>query len=234
MDTYDATLKGVAAGWVDEVADRVRVDAATRMRTLLTETRTARKALSDEERSQYEHIITSGAEPLRTDFVLLSKIMVQHEQERAADGELVRDKYVYTAATYTGCVIADGNGKLPVELNTWEQHVLETEQAHDKHLFWYRNPSRAGSSSVVVPYFYEDEWRTMCPDFIFSTKRGDDLEMNIIDPHGAHLSDALAKLQGLACYAERHGEAFGRIEAVAEIDGHTESWTCNRRLSATS
>lgn len=38
-------------------------------------------------------------------------------------------------------------------------------------------------------------------------------------PHGAHLGDALAKLQGLARYAERHGEAFGRIEAVAEIDG---------------
>lgn len=219
MDTYEATLQGIAAGWVDEVVDRVRMDAATRVKTLLTETRTARKALSDEERSHYERVIASGAEPLTTDFVLPSKIMVQREQVRDADGEPIRDKYVYTAATYTGHVIADDKGVFPVELNTWEQHVLETEQAHDKNLFWYRNPSRAGSSSVVVPYLYEDEWRAMCPDFIFFTKRGDGVEMNVIDPHGAHLGDALAKLQGLARYAERHGEAFGRIEAVAEIDG---------------
>lgn len=219
MDTYDATLQGVAAGWVDEVVERVRMDAATRVKTLLTETRTARKALSDEKRSHYERVITSGAEPLTTDFVLPSKIMVQREQERGADGEPLRNKYVYTAPTYMGHVIADKEGLFPVELNTWEQHVLDTEQAHDKHLYWYRNPSRAGSSSVVVPYLYEDEWRAMCPDFIFFTKRGDDVEMNIVDPHGAHLGDALAKLQGLARYAERHGGAFGRIEAVAEIDG---------------
>lgn len=219
MDTYDATLQGIAAGWVDELVERVRMDAATRVKTLLTETRTARKALSDEERSHYERVIASGAEPLTTDFVLPSRIMVQREQVRGADGEPVCDKYVYTAPTYTGHVIADDKGVFPVELNTWEQHVLDAEKAHDENLYWYRNPSRAGSSSVVVPYLYEDEWRAMCPDFIFFTQRGDDVEMSIIDPHGAHLGDALAKLQGLARYAERYGEAFGRIEAVAEIDG---------------
>lgn len=195
------------------------MDTATRVRTRLTETRTARKALSDEERSHYERVIASGAETLTTDFVLLSKIVVQREQVRGADGEPIRDKYVYTAATYKGHAIADDKGVFPVKLNTREQHVREVEQAHDKNLYWYRNPSRAGSSSVVVPYLYKDEWRAMCPDFIFFTKRGDGVEMNIIDAHGTHLGDAQAKLLGLARYAEPHGEAFGRIEAVAEIDG---------------
>ena len=36
---------------------------------------------------------------------------------------------------------------------------------------------------------------------------------SIVDPHGQHLEDSLVKLQGLANYAERYGDAFHRIEA---------------------
>ena len=36
-------------------------------------------------------------------------------------------------------------------------------------------------------------------------------------PHGTQFSDALPKLQGLACYAETHPTGFRRIEAVAKI-----------------
>ena len=43
--------------------------------------------------------------------------------------------------------------------------------------------------------------------------------MDIVDPHGTHLSDALPKLKGLALYAETHGGNYRRIEAVAESNG---------------
>lgn len=36
-------------------------------------------------------------------------------------------------------------------------------------------------------------------------------------PHGTQFSDALPKLQGLACYADTHPTVFRRIEAVAKI-----------------
>lgn len=38
-------------------------------------------------------------------------------------------------------------------------------------------------------------------------------------PHGIQFADALAKLQGLALYAEAHRHIYRRIEAVAEVDG---------------
>lgn len=43
--------------------------------------------------------------------------------------------------------------------------------------------------------------------------------MDIVDPHGTHLSDALPKLRGLAHYAAAHGGNYRRIEAVAESNG---------------
>ncbi len=43
--------------------------------------------------------------------------------------------------------------------------------------------------------------------------------MDIIDPHGFHLADALPKLHGLARYAETHSQFYRRVEAVAETGG---------------
>ncbi|MCV7604254.1 hypothetical protein M3B17_006425 [Micrococcus luteus] len=51
------------------------------------------------------------------------------------------------------------------------------------------------------------------------TNQDGTIRADIVDPHGTHLADALPKLRGLAEYAQAHGDAFGRIEAVAEIDG---------------
>jgi hypothetical protein len=39
-----------------------------------------------------------------------------------------------------------------------------------------------------------------------------------VDPHGTQFSDALAKLKGLAKYAETHSQVFRRIETVAKVD----------------
>jgi type III restriction enzyme len=39
----------------------------------------------------------------------------------------------------------------------------------------------------------------------------------IVDPHGTQYSDALPKLQGLACYAEAYSTVYRRIEAVAKF-----------------
>ena len=42
---------------------------------------------------------------------------------------------------------------------------------------------------------------------------------SILDPHGHHLDDALMKLKALAAFAATYGDAFHRIEALAEVDG---------------
>ena len=45
------------------------------------------------------------------------------------------------------------------------------------------------------------------------------MTVDLVDPHGVHLADALPKLQGLALYAEAHAVTYRRIESVAETGG---------------
>jgi hypothetical protein len=45
------------------------------------------------------------------------------------------------------------------------------------------------------------------------------MAVDLVDPHGLHLADALPKLQGLAVYAATHASAYRRIESVAEAGG---------------
>jgi hypothetical protein len=45
--------------------------------------------------------------------------------------------------TYAHHLLADEQGQFPVDLNTWETTVLQTEMARPDFLAWYRNPPRA-------------------------------------------------------------------------------------------
>jgi len=58
------------------------------------------------------------------------------------------------------------------------------------------------------------------PDFLFFCESANgSVVVDIVDPHGTHLADALPKLRGLARYAETHPGIYRRIESVAEADG---------------
>ncbi|TKD49871.1 hypothetical protein FBF74_11630 [Micrococcus luteus] len=64
------------------------------------------------------------------------------------------------------------------------------------------------------------QWQALRPDFLFFHANQDGtIRADIVDPHGTHLADALPKLRGLADYATTHGNAFGRIEAIAQVEG---------------
>lgn len=53
---------------------------------------------------------------------------------------------------------------------------------------------------------------------IFFRKSGRDHVADIVDPHNPGLDDAWQKAVGLAEFASKHEEAFGRIETVF-VDG---------------
>jgi len=121
-------------------------------------------------------------------------------------------------ATFEGHLYADSQGKFPAKLNDWERAIVETEVARPSFVAWYRNPSRAGVSSLRIGYERDDgKWGSLQADFIVISRRTDGtLAASIVDPHGDHLADAKAKLRGLANFAERFGDRFVRIESVAK------------------
>ena len=183
-------------------------EADTLTQKWLTEYRVAIKGLSDERRAVYDDIIAMSTEPQRADIL---RPRVRTEETEHADGNKVPVK--------SGHLMSDADGNFPVgTLNAWEISVLESEMKQPGFLAWYRNPSRASADSLAIAYRDgKDNWRRMCPDFIFFSDFRDDVKVSIVDPHGFYLSDALPKLQGLADYAAKFGEEFHRIEAVAEM-----------------
>lgn len=117
-------------------------------------------------------------------------------------------------------LLCDEHGKFPDELNRWEAKVQTVEMGREGRLGWYRNPSRTSQDSLGIVYDYAGNTEIMRPDFLFfSTDASGAVVVDVVDPHGDHLADSLPKLRGLADYVEKHGADFGRIEAVAEVDG---------------
>jgi len=121
---------------------------------------------------------------------------------------------------YKQHLLCDENGDYPAELNSWEKTVLASEMTRPGFRLWYRNPDRPSQDSLGIAYRKDQEVGIVRPDFLFFSETEDGaLAVDIIDPHGIHLADALPKLQGMARYAEAHIQAFRRIETVCEIGG---------------
>lgn len=117
-------------------------------------------------------------------------------------------------------LLADEEGMFPVgKLNPDELQVLDAEIAHGDVLAWYRNPTGGRDSMSIAYQDKNGEWRTLRPDFLFFVAGRDGVGANIVDPHGAWLPDALAKLRGMARFAGQYGQRFHRIESVSRVDG---------------
>jgi hypothetical protein len=106
----------------------------------------------------------------------------------------------------------------PEDFNSWEGEVVKSELARAGAIAWYRNPSRASQDSLGIIYEDGGEPKIVRPDFVFFVQQDDGTAVaDIVDPHGIQFGDAMPKLKGLAQYAERFGDQYRRIEAVAKI-----------------
>ncbi|HEX3129387.1 MAG TPA: hypothetical protein VH394_18775, partial [Thermoanaerobaculia bacterium] len=112
-----------------------------------------------------------------------------------------------------------GENLFPATFNNSETEVLERELRSKKVISWLRNIDRK-PWALCVPYEVDGEDRPMYPDFIIIRSEGDRLVVDIVDPHSISLADAPAKAAGLAKFAARHANKFGRIELVM-LDGKT-------------
>jgi type III restriction enzyme len=137
---------------------------------------------------------------------------VTQEETTGPNGELYETRPLH--------VLADANGNYPIgSFNDWEREVIDIELARSQVVAWYRNPSQATDHAIRVPCKVGDDWKSLQPDFIFVTRREDGgLAASIVDPHSHHLSDALAKLNGLADFAEKYGDEYQRIDSLGKND----------------
>ncbi|REJ78736.1 MAG: type III restriction endonuclease subunit R [Acidobacteria bacterium] len=170
------------------------------------------KELSHERQEAYRQIIALSTRPQDVD---LARPLSRFEPTKARE----RDGSESEIPMYGEHLLCDEEGAFPAELNDSEKTVLRSEMKRDGFSFWYRNPDRPSQDSLGIAYEVDTDTRIVRPDFLFFAQQGGDIVVDIIDPHGFHLADALPKLQGLANYAETHSQVFRRVEAVAETAG---------------
>ncbi len=116
-------------------------------------------------------------------------------------------------------VYVDEVGLYPSKLNKWETRVIEQQLAKKGEVIgWLRNPPRK-PWSVTIPYSQGGEDHPQYPDFLVlrRTRKGD-VVVDLLEPHMTDLADAAAKAYGLAKYADRHADQFGRIEFIVVDD----------------
>jgi hypothetical protein len=210
----DPRITIAALSSIREVWDRVDEEAARVFEDWFSESRLAIKSLSDIRRREYDEIRALAIEPQTVELRL--------PRNRLEDFSVIADGRVEIAPTANNHLMSDPSGKFPVgSLNTWEREVLEIESSRDNFVAWYRNPSHNGADSISVAYrASEGSWAAMHPDFLIFTEVKGEIMPSIVDPHGHFLEDSLAKLRGLAAFAEQYGDAFHRVDAVI----HDSEW----------
>jgi hypothetical protein len=210
----EAYVRAAALATVRPLREKVDREADELVGTWFAEHRVAILGLTDERQQEYEDIRSLATDPQTGD--------MRRPRNRLEDFAVATDDGgVEVAPLVKRHLMSDANGDFPVgSLNSWEQEIVELELERPDSIGWYRNPSHNGVDSLTVAYRDDiGDWRSMHPDFVFFNRIGDVVRPSIVDPHGQHLEDSLVKLQGLASFAERYGDAFHRIEATVKDGG---------------
>ncbi len=173
--------------------------------------RAAIRGLSHERQDEYRQLKGMSDEPQDVDLAQpTSRLEMTEIREENGTKKPI--------PTFENHLLCGADGKYPAQLATsWESKVLKTEMGREGFVAWYRNPAHASQDSLGISYKEGKTFGIVRPDFVFFAKAADGtIVVDIVDPHGTHLADALPKLKGLAAYAEQHGGQYRRIEAIAE------------------
>jgi type III restriction enzyme len=207
----EARVTVAGLGLVTEVQAYFDTEADKQAKAWLNTYAQKIKVLSDDRKEIYRQIVEMSTEPQSVD---LAKPESRYEATKAREN----DKEV-AFQTWKNHLLCDKDGSYPAELNDWERAVVEAELKREGFRFWYRNPQQPGQSSLGIAYLEDEQYKVVRPDFVFFAEQDGKVAVDLVDPHGLHLADALPKLQGLALYAESHASAYRRIESVAEASG---------------
>lgn len=147
---------------------------------------------------QYNTIVSDGDIVSKHNFRLPETIM----QPRDINGREYRDH-----------LFVDDSGVARINLNNWEEGVLEEEQERADYVCWLRNPPRK-PWSLCIPYEMDGEQKPAYPDFLIIRRDTDgEYVIDILEPHDPTRIDNLGKAKGFAEYA-RQNPGVGRIELI--------------------
>jgi type III restriction enzyme len=121
---------------------------------------------------------------------------------------------------WDGHLYVNERGKYGWNAGTWERAVLEAAMERPGFAGFLRNIPRR-RWALCVPFGVESS-QPFYPDLLVFRRPKSKIVIDILEPHGDQYADHLPKAQGLARYAQKHGEGLGRIEMIRLVKGKQE------------
>ena len=207
MNTKDAKIRVIAISNDEDTKENLDAAAKKKIEEWQKKFKDDISKQKDAKQIEFDEIAHQAKQPEEISLKLEKNMMVHKS-------ETYLQKHLY--ATEDGCPYVTEQGKFFD--SSWEEKIVKSELENQSLEGWYRN-GRGGSSSIVVPYEEDDEWKTMCPDLFFVHKEDKKLVVDLYDPHSPNLADTSPKWVGLAKYAKNHGDAYRSVNAVIEENG---------------
>ena len=177
--------------------DSLNAYAKDKFHELNDENRRKTVTLPEKYKKKYDDIVSDGDIVSKHNFRLPETIRIPHESEGIA---------------YNNHLFVDDSGSAVINLNGWEQKVIEEEQVQEEFVCWLRNPSR-GSWALCIPYEIDGITKPTYPDFLVIRKDGSEYVVDVLEPHDPTRIDNIGKAKGFAEYA-RQNPGVGRIELI--------------------
>ena len=150
----------------------------------------------------YKKIISTSPLPIAQLWQLPSSI-----DFFVGDNSEIFEKHLYINA----------DGQMKTYLNPWEKCVLR-EEMNNGAVCWLRNLDRK-PWSLSIPYESNGVVTPMFPDLVIVRTDAHGYVFDILEPHDSSRKDNYPKAVGLAKFAEKHWDVFGRIELIREMRG---------------
>lgn len=223
----DSQIKVAAIARSPKALSHIYSYATELSRELIEKYRVQALKLSDSRSSRYRSIFAHSNEPVRTTLEQpINWSVATYVGKENASGEVVEKIAVDRWADHL--MQSQKDNLFPAELNEWEKEVFKVEAGRNGFYGWFRNPSSSSSALTISFPKAEKAWGKLRPDFIFFHQVNESMKASIIDPHSAHLGDALAKLIGYARFVENYPDEFFRVESVVKVEDEFRVLDINR------
>jgi type III restriction enzyme len=185
--------------------ERLETFAEKQFNDLYDTYKTSFRKLKEERKDTYKKLALSSMKPIAIDWELPPTIDFLIGKDA-----VVMEKHLY--------IPADG-GDFKVSLNDWELGVVREEMNDEKGaVAWLRNLDRK-RWSLEIPYEVDGVMTPMFPDLLIVRADAHGYVFDVLEPHDPSRKDNYPKAVGLAKFAEKHGEHFGRIQLIRKVKG---------------
>lgn len=201
-DHIDVKIEVIVLTNDTEAMETINAYAQQEFLSLYENNKRAIARLSEARKTIYERLINSSAQPIAVPWSLPDSIDFS-----VSDDSTTFEQHLYCA----------DDGTFKTALNPWESGVV-TEELKNGAVCWLRNLDRK-KWSLEVPYEVSGVATSMFPDLVIIRADAQGYVFDILEPHDQSRKDNYPKAVGLAKFAEKHWDIYGRIQLIRQQRG---------------